>query len=205
MPLTLHAAEISKGRTVSQLIPYCQPQANPHEGSINLTMYMVKAPLMGYITASSARACIIRYLISSSQTRSRGERHSEGIHVSTCVFKSDFHHNDEEKMELTNNHEGEKDRCRTSTLERAVRSNEQASTDSTTSETLSASVALRRTRFTRNIEAAACFLQLRSEEAHHSSFITYIAIICMCLPLRSRCNLFWSASTIATWSASTLN
>jgi hypothetical protein len=60
--LTLQAAEISKGRTVSQEIPYCHPQANPHEGSTNLTMYMVNAPLIGYMTANSASACIIRYL-----------------------------------------------------------------------------------------------------------------------------------------------
>lgn len=61
--LTLQAAEISNGSTVSQLIPYCHPQAKPQEGSINLTIYMVNAPLIGYMTASSARACIIRYLI----------------------------------------------------------------------------------------------------------------------------------------------
>lgn len=29
-------------------------------GSTNLTMYIVKAPLMGYMTANSAKACIIR-------------------------------------------------------------------------------------------------------------------------------------------------
>ena len=60
--LTLQAAEISKGRTVSHPMPYCHPQANPHDGSMNLQMYMVKAPFIGYITASSASACIIRYL-----------------------------------------------------------------------------------------------------------------------------------------------
>jgi hypothetical protein len=58
--LTLHAAEISKGRTVSQPMPYCHPQANPHEGSINRQIYIVNAPLIGYITAISASACIIR-------------------------------------------------------------------------------------------------------------------------------------------------
>jgi hypothetical protein len=58
--LTLQAAEISKGSTVSQPIPYCHPQANPHDGSMNLQMYMVNAPLIGYITASSASACIMR-------------------------------------------------------------------------------------------------------------------------------------------------
>ena len=60
--LTLQAAEISKGSTVSQLMPYCHPQANPHEGSMNLQMYMVNAPFIGYMTAISASACIIRYL-----------------------------------------------------------------------------------------------------------------------------------------------
>lgn len=60
--LTLHAAEISKGRVVSQPMPYCHPQANPHEGSMNLTMYMVNAPLTGYKTDNSARACIISHL-----------------------------------------------------------------------------------------------------------------------------------------------
>lgn len=59
---TLQAAEISKGRTVSQPMPYCHPQANPHEGSMNLQMYMVNAPFIGYMTANSASACIIRYL-----------------------------------------------------------------------------------------------------------------------------------------------
>lgn len=58
--LTLQAADISNGRTVSQLTPYCHPHANPHEGSINFTIYMVNAPLTGYITAISASACIIR-------------------------------------------------------------------------------------------------------------------------------------------------
>jgi hypothetical protein len=58
--LTLQAAEISKGRTVSHPIPYCQPQAKPQEGSINRQIYMVKAPLMGYMTANSASACIMR-------------------------------------------------------------------------------------------------------------------------------------------------
>jgi len=43
--LTLQAAEISKGRTVSHWMPYSHPQANPHEGSMNLQMYMVKAPI----------------------------------------------------------------------------------------------------------------------------------------------------------------
>jgi hypothetical protein len=60
--LTLQAAEISKGSTVSQLMPYSHPQANPHEGSMNLQMYMVNAPLTGYMTDISASACIIRYL-----------------------------------------------------------------------------------------------------------------------------------------------
>ena len=60
--LTLQAAEISKGSTVSQLMPYSHPQANPHEGSMNLQMYMVNAPFIGYMTAISASACIIRYL-----------------------------------------------------------------------------------------------------------------------------------------------
>jgi hypothetical protein len=60
--LTLQAAEISNGRIVSHEMPYCHPQANPHEGSMNLTMYIVKAPFTGYITASSASACIMRYL-----------------------------------------------------------------------------------------------------------------------------------------------
>jgi hypothetical protein len=58
--LTLQAAEISKGSTVSQAIPYCHPQANPHEGSMNLQMYIVNAPLTGYMTDNSASACIIR-------------------------------------------------------------------------------------------------------------------------------------------------
>jgi hypothetical protein len=61
--LTLQAAEISKGSTVSQPIPYCHPQANPQEGSMNLQIYMVKAPFIGYMTAISASACIMRYLI----------------------------------------------------------------------------------------------------------------------------------------------
>ena len=30
---------------------------------MNRQMYIVKAPLMGYITASSANACIIKYII----------------------------------------------------------------------------------------------------------------------------------------------
>ena len=42
---------------------YCHPQANPHEGSMKRQMYMVNAPLIGYMTASSAKACIIRYII----------------------------------------------------------------------------------------------------------------------------------------------
>jgi hypothetical protein len=58
----LQAAEISNGRTVSQAMPYCHPQANPHEGSMKRQMYMVNAPLIGYMTDISASACIMRYL-----------------------------------------------------------------------------------------------------------------------------------------------
>jgi hypothetical protein len=58
--LTLQAAEISNGRTVSQAMPYCHPQANPHEGSMKRQMYMVNAPLIGYMTDISASACIMR-------------------------------------------------------------------------------------------------------------------------------------------------
>jgi hypothetical protein len=61
--MMLQAAEISKGRTVSQLMAYCHPQAKPQDGSMNRQMYMVKAPLIGYMTASSANACIIKYII----------------------------------------------------------------------------------------------------------------------------------------------
>jgi hypothetical protein len=56
------AAEISKGRTVSQLMAYSQEQAKPKEGSTKRQMYMVKAPLTGYKTDNSARACIMRYV-----------------------------------------------------------------------------------------------------------------------------------------------
>ena len=58
----MQAAEISNGRTVSQAMPYCHPQANPHEGSMKRQMYMVNAPLIGYMTDISASACIMRYL-----------------------------------------------------------------------------------------------------------------------------------------------
>ena len=58
----LQAAEISKGRTVNQLMAYSQAQAKPREGSTKRQMYMQKAPLMGYRTVSSASACIMRYL-----------------------------------------------------------------------------------------------------------------------------------------------
>ena len=43
----LQAAEISKGRTVNQLMAYSQAQAKPNEGSTKRQMYMVKAPLIG--------------------------------------------------------------------------------------------------------------------------------------------------------------
>ena len=41
---------------------YSQEQAKPKEGSTNRQMYIVKAPLIGYNTESSARACIMKYL-----------------------------------------------------------------------------------------------------------------------------------------------
>ena len=56
----LQAAEISNGSTVSQLMAYSQDIANPKEGSTKRQMYMVKAPLTGYMTDNSARACIMR-------------------------------------------------------------------------------------------------------------------------------------------------
>ena len=61
LPLTmLQAAEISNGSTVSQLMAYSQAMANPRDGSTKRQMYMVKAPLTGYMTDNSARACIMR-------------------------------------------------------------------------------------------------------------------------------------------------
>src|SRR6478735_11696085 len=60
--IMLQAAEISKGRTVSQLMAYSMPHAHPKEGSTKRQMYMVKAPFIGYRTVISARACIMRYL-----------------------------------------------------------------------------------------------------------------------------------------------
>ena len=78
--LTLQAAEISKGSTVSQLMPYCHPQANPHEGSMNLQMYMVNAPFIGYMTAISASACIIRYLSMIIRIFHDGLRIRESVH-----------------------------------------------------------------------------------------------------------------------------
>jgi hypothetical protein len=39
---------------------YSHEQANPHEGSTNRQTYMTKAPLTGYMTDISARACIMR-------------------------------------------------------------------------------------------------------------------------------------------------
>src|SRR5260221_8669656 len=59
--LMLQAAEVSKGRTVNQLMAYSQPQSNHQEGSTKRQMYMVNAPLTGYMKESSARACIMRY------------------------------------------------------------------------------------------------------------------------------------------------
>lgn len=83
MILTLQAAETSKGSTVSQPMPYCHPQANPQEGSMNLQMYMVNAPLIGYMTAISARACIIRYLEIIVRKFSRRTGSSRSIHHAT--------------------------------------------------------------------------------------------------------------------------
>ena len=68
---------------MSQAIPYCQPQANPHEGSMNRQIYIVKAPLIGYRTAISASACIIRYLTQLSGQAACGLGVRASIHHGT--------------------------------------------------------------------------------------------------------------------------
>lgn len=137
--LTLQAAEISKGSTVSQPMPYCHPQANPHEGSMNLQMYMVKAPLIGYMTANSASACVIRYLKPGCQ---------KSIHTKNGDFKIpyimppvantlDLYINID-CAALTNDHEADEHGGRSSSLEGTPTAHEETCTNSTSTEVPSA-------------------------------------------------------------------
>ena len=72
---------------------------------MNLTMYMVNAPLIGYMTANSASACIIRYLKTIVRLVDGWLRVCEFVHHNTYYEPISSQGQKSGSLALTNNHE----------------------------------------------------------------------------------------------------
>lgn len=109
----LQAAEISKGRTVSHPIPYCQPQAKPQDGSINRQMYMVKASKL--------------LVLSLDGMERHGQTSVDWVHDSK--LSKSLHH---QVNHDSDDNEADKNSSRSTSLEGSSRTDEQTGSNSTT-------------------------------------------------------------------------
>ena len=120
-------------------MPYCHPQANPHEGSMNLQMYMVNAPFIGYMTAISASACIIRYLNIIIRIFSRRDCEFVNPYIMQPIVNPlDLSVKVGIVRQLTNDHETDDHGARTTSLKSTATSDEETCADSAAAEIKSA-------------------------------------------------------------------